>query len=98
VPVLMLAEPTLAGRYARTILEASGLPELVTTSEEAFVERALDLVSDPFKLDDLRSRIRPAFEGGPCCDEVGLTRRVEAAFSEMFDLWREDAPQARAHA
>jgi predicted O-linked N-acetylglucosamine transferase (SPINDLY family) len=89
VPVLMMAEPTFAGLYTRNILEASGLSELVTTSPEQFVAAALALAGDLARLDALRQRVRPGFEQGPVCDEVGFTRRVEAAFGEMFDLWRE---------
>jgi protein O-GlcNAc transferase len=93
VPVLMMAEPTFAGLYTRNILEASGLAELVTTSPEAFVETALALIGDLPRLDQLRLRVRPAFESGPICDEAGFTRRVEAAFCEMFDLWRAASPE-----
>ncbi len=92
VPVLMMAEPSFAGLYTRNILETSGLGELVTTSPEAFVATALALAGDLERLDDLRSRVRPGFERGPICDEAGFTRRVEAAFGEMFDLWRASEP------
>ena len=93
VPVLMMAEPSFAGLYARNILEASGLAELVTTSPDAFVAKALALAGDVEQLDALRQRVRPAFDNGPICDEAGFTRRVEAAFGEMFDLWRASEPE-----
>src|SRR6185295_14744600 len=85
VPVLALdgPEPTLTGAYRRAMLEASGLPELVAASPEDYVARALDLTADVAKLNDLRGRVRPGFEGGPNCDGAGFTRRVEAAFGEM---------------
>lgn len=90
VPVLALdgPAPTLAGAYARAILEASGLPELVADSPDDFVERALALTADAQRLDALRARVRPGFEAGGCCDEQAFTGRLEAAFGEMFDLWR----------
>ena len=93
VPVLMMAEPSFAGLYTRNILEASGLGELVTTSPEAFVTTALALAGDLPRLDALRRRVRPGFERGPICDEAGFTRRVEAAFGEMFDAWRQGAAE-----
>lgn len=89
VPVLTMAdERSIGGRYAATLLRQSGLPELVTDSPEAFVARALELAADTAALNALRSRVRPAFEGGAFCDEAGFVRRLEAAFCEMFDLWR----------
>lgn len=87
-PVLTMAMPTVGGHYVRSILEACGLHELVCETSEAFVARAVELASDAARLDALRARVRPGFDNGPCRDEAGFTRRVEAAFGEMFDLWR----------
>ena len=88
VPVLAKPTPTVGGDCVRAILQASSLPELIAESPEDFVARALDLTSDLKRLDALRARVRPGFDNGPCCDEAGFTHRVEAAFSEMFEIWR----------
>jgi protein O-GlcNAc transferase len=96
VPVLTMAEPSLPGMYARSILEASGMAELVTTSAEQFVDHALWLAADPGRLDEVRSRVRPGFDAGLCCDEAGFTARVEAAFAQMFDAWLSSSVPARA--
>lgn len=101
VPVLaMIGERmTLGGFYARSALEACGLPELITRSPEAFVARGLELVSDVEALDALRVRVRPSFESGPFCDEAGFTRTLENAFVAMFERWQRDqAPAARGAA
>lgn len=97
VPTLTMAEPgSQGGAYARAMLEASGLAELVTDTPEDFVERALELTEDLSRLDALRARVRPAFEAGGCCDEAGFTRRMERTFGEMFARWRQTAQPARA--
>jgi predicted O-linked N-acetylglucosamine transferase (SPINDLY family) len=98
VPLLTMVEPSLAGAYARSILEACGLGDLITTSPDQFIDRALELAADPARLDAVRGRVRPGFDGGPICDEAGFTRRVEAAFGEMFDRWRAPAALERASA
>lgn len=91
-PVLIMADPgSHGGDYARSILMGCDLPELVTDSPEAFVERALELTEDLRRLNALRARVRPSFEGGRVCDEVGFTRRVEQAFGQMFARWRAGA-------
>jgi protein O-GlcNAc transferase len=97
VPVLSLATPGGCGRYVRAILEACGVPELVAASPEDFVARATELAADPRRLDALRARVRPGFDAGPMSDEAGFTRRVEAAFGEMFDRWFAGAHAERAH-
>ncbi len=88
VPVLAKPTPNVGGACVRRILEASGLPELIAESSDDFVARALELTGDLARLDALRARVRPGFDNGPCCDEIGFTRGVEAAFGEMFELWR----------
>jgi predicted O-linked N-acetylglucosamine transferase (SPINDLY family) len=88
VPVLAMAGPTIGGMYARAMLEACGLPELICQTPDEFVARAAALATDILTLNRLRARVRPGFDDGPICDEAGFTHRVEAAFAGMFDLWR----------
>jgi predicted O-linked N-acetylglucosamine transferase (SPINDLY family) len=90
VPVLAMVgdPPNLGGFYARTILRAAGLPELATTTPQAFVEAALALAEDPAALDALRARVRPGFDDGPLRDEAGFARGLEAAYARMFERWR----------
>jgi predicted O-linked N-acetylglucosamine transferase (SPINDLY family) len=97
VPVLAMVgeEPNVGGFYARTLLEAVGLADLVTTSPEAFVARALELTEDVDRLDSLRGRVRPGFEASAICDEAGFTRGLERAYGEMFERWRNRVPAKR---
>lgn len=97
VPVLSMVGETanLGGFYSRTILQACGLPELVTTTPEAFIARARDLAGDLEALDALRARVRPGFDGGPICDGPAFTRRLEAAYAEMFQRWAAAAAEPR---
>lgn len=97
VPVLVNETPGTGGLYVRSVLEACGLAELIAKGAEDFVVRAVDLASDPGRLDAVRARVRPGFDSGLLCDEVGFTRRVEAAFEEMFDLWLARSRGGRAH-
>jgi protein O-GlcNAc transferase len=101
VPVLAMVgdEPNVGGHYARTMLDAVGLADLVTTSPQAFVDRALELTEDIDALDRLRQRVRPGFDGSAFCDEAGFTRRLEQAYAEMFERWQASggkAPKAAA--
>ena len=93
VPVLAMvgAEPSMGGIYAQSILEAAGLPELVTTSAEAYIARALELTADLDRLDALRARVRPGFDRSAICDGPGFTEGLEAAYLAMFERWRTGA-------
>jgi predicted O-linked N-acetylglucosamine transferase (SPINDLY family) len=86
VPVLTLRGPDF---YSRIGVQAmAGLPELVAEDWDDYVARAVALTHDAAALEALRQRVRPAFEGGPMCDEAGFVRRLEATFRRMFDVSR----------
>lgn len=98
LPLLAMVGPTpnVGGVYARTILNAVGLGELVTDTPEAFVARALALTEDLDELDRLRATVRPNFDRSPICDEAGFARGLEQAYARMFERWRgaQGAPRA----
>ncbi|HEX7885744.1 MAG TPA: hypothetical protein VF474_07185 [Phenylobacterium sp.] len=98
VPVLAMVgdTPNVGGFYARTILEAAGQADMVTTSAEAFIDRALELAEDLDQLDALRSRVRPGFDASAICDEAGFAAGLERAYAEMFERSRVPAPAASA--
>jgi len=96
-PVLVKSGADTAGLYVRSILEACGLAELIADDAQDYIVRALDLAGDPQRLDAIRARTRPGFDGGACGDEAGFTRRIEAAFEAMFDAWRMRSVDRRAY-
>lgn len=87
VPVLVLAGGDFYSRTPLPLLLPCGLDELVTDSWEAYVAKALELTADFEALDRLRATIRPAFDNSPYRDEVGVTRKVERHYRQMFQIW-----------
>ena len=87
VPVLTLKGEDFYSRIGLNTVIACGLPELIAESWDDYVQRALDFTADPGALDALRARVRPGFEASPFRDEAGFTRRLEADFRRMFELW-----------
>ena len=92
-PVLAMVgeKPNVGGTYARAILRAVGLADLVTSTPEDFVARGLELTADLDRLDRLRAQVRPNFDQSPFCDEAGFARRLEQAYVQMFERWSETA-------
>ena len=86
-PVLVLKGDDFYARTPLPLLLPCGLGELVAESWDDYVEKALALTADVTALDALRARIRPAFDNSPYRDEVGFTRRLEADYHRMFQLW-----------
>jgi predicted O-linked N-acetylglucosamine transferase (SPINDLY family) len=91
VPVLALRGEDFYARTCLPLLEPCGLSELVADDWDDYVERALAVTADVQALDALRARVRPGFDASPYRDEAGFTRRLEAAFREMFRRWAEGA-------
>lgn len=91
VPVLSTMGDNYYARSGAYTVLPLGIPELVADDWDQYVERALELTADFAALDQLRSRIRPAFEASSYRDEAGFTRRVEDAFRQMFARWAASA-------
>jgi protein O-GlcNAc transferase len=87
VPMLTLRGEDFYARIGLPTLLPCGLAELVADSWDDYVARALALTADARALDALRQRVRPAFEASAYRDEVGFTRRLEAQFRQMFQIW-----------
>src|SRR5208282_5037964 len=81
LPVLTCAGETYVGRMASALLRAAGLPELITTSLEAYEAVALRLATEPGWLAVLRQRLARNRSTMPLFDIASITREVEAAYA-----------------
>jgi protein O-GlcNAc transferase len=98
VPVISLQGDDYYARVGMQALMAMGMPELVGETWDDYVRIAVDLAGDLAAVEALRARTRPALDASPYRDEVGFTRRLEAAFREMFDRWLASPDSARIEA
>ncbi|HEY3949298.1 tetratricopeptide repeat protein [Phenylobacterium sp.] len=89
VPVLTNRGEDFYARIGVPVLEPCGLTELIAADWDDYVAKALDLTADFTALNALRGRIRPALDASPYRDEAGFTRKLEAAFRQMFARWLE---------
>ena len=86
VPVLTCRGQTFAGRVAGSLLNAAGIPELITQSIEEYEQLALALAQHPDRMLALRRRVNKARDG-PLFDLPKLTRHIEAAYLRMWQDW-----------
>lgn len=87
-PVLTILGTTFAGRVAASLLNAVGLPELVTDSPERYVERAIALAADGDELARMKAHLAGPGRASPLFDTLRTTRALEAAYSAMADQHR----------
>lgn len=90
VPFITLADRPSVGRLGCSILEGLGHAEWTAYTEEEYVELAVTLASDLPKLADIRNGLRHKMKKSPLMDEPAFSRKVEAAYREMFMKWCEN--------
>jgi predicted O-linked N-acetylglucosamine transferase (SPINDLY family) len=92
IPVLTLIGQSFAGRVAASLLNAIGLPELVTHTQEEYEALAIELAMNPQKLVAIKlklanNRLTTALFNTPL-----FTKNLEAAYSEMYQRYQADLP------
>ena len=75
------------GRLGSCVLESVGHPEWIACSEDEYIEKAVALAGDLTVLSNIRAGLRGELQRSAVMDEKGFTRRLEHAYSQMFELW-----------
>ncbi len=92
VPVLTYAGRSFASRVCASLVRAAGAPELITTTPEAFIARAIALATtDRLGLQELRQRLITNRDTCTLFDVDGLARKLEALYAQMADEYRAGA-------
>lgn len=92
VPVLTYMGRSFASRVCGSLVRAAGVPELITTSPEAFIARAVALATtDRLGLQELRQRLIANRDTCTLFDIEGLARNLEALYVQMADEYRAGA-------
>jgi predicted O-linked N-acetylglucosamine transferase (SPINDLY family) len=84
LPVLTCAGEAFAARMAGSLLQAVGLPELITHSLADYEAKALKLAQQPQMLRSLRQRLGDKRRTAPVFDTDRCRRSLESAYVEMW--------------
>jgi FkbM family methyltransferase len=95
VPVVCLQGERHSARVGASLLHTVGLSELLADDLDGFVRIAATLAADPERLAALRSGLRARMQASPLLDHAGFTRRLEAAYREM---WQSHCARRKAEA
>jgi predicted O-linked N-acetylglucosamine transferase (SPINDLY family) len=87
VPVITLAGDTHASRVGVSLLSNVGLPELIATTPEEYVAKAVDLARNLEKLQSLRKSLRDMMSRSPLTDAKKFTHHLEEAYRRMWINW-----------
>jgi protein O-GlcNAc transferase len=92
LPVLTRTGDTFVGRMAASVLHAIHLPELITTTPEAYEQMAIDLAMHPEKLAAVKNKLVENRLTTPLFDTKLFTKHIEAAYSAMYERYQAELP------
>ena len=84
LPVLTCKGETFAGRVAASLLMATGMGELITSSLDEYEALASALATDPARLASLKEKLAENRDKAPLFDSERFTRNLEAAYEDMI--------------
>ncbi len=90
LPVLTRIGDTFVGRMAASVLNAIRMPELVTTTPEAFEQMAIDLATHPEKMATIKHKLTENRLTTPLFDTKLFTKHIEAAYTAMYERHKAD--------
>ena len=88
LPLLTCRGSAFAGRVAASLLNAVGLPELVTENWQDYESLAVALAHDPARLESYRTRLAQNRLTAPLFDTARTTRAIEAAYTTCSRRWQ----------
>lgn len=88
LPVITCRGNTFAGRVATSLLHAAGLPELSVETLDSYEEMAVNLARDRQLLNLYRDRLAANRLSCPLFDTDRYRRHIEAAYREMWEIYR----------
>lgn len=92
LPVLTRIGNCFAERMAASLLNAIGLPELVTPTPEAYEDLATKLATTPEQLAAIKRKLANNRLTTPLFDTQLFTRHIEAAYTAMYERYQENLP------
>lgn len=85
VPLVTRAGRQFAARVGASLLEAIGLPELITATDEAYEALILDLAAKPSRIEQIKARLAANRLTQPLFDTARYTRHFEAALAAAHE-------------
>jgi predicted O-linked N-acetylglucosamine transferase (SPINDLY family) len=96
VPVLTLQGKSFASRVAASLLNAIGLPELITETQEEYESLAIKLAHNPQLLMLIKEKLHANRLSMPLFDTPLFAKNIEVAYIKMMDRYQTDLQLGQA--
>jgi predicted O-linked N-acetylglucosamine transferase (SPINDLY family) len=90
LPVVTLMGQSFASRVAASLLNAIGLPELITNTQEEYEALAIELAMNPQKLRDIKLKLARNRLTTPLFDTPLFTKNLEATYIKMYERYHKN--------
>jgi protein O-GlcNAc transferase len=87
LPVLSVVTNDLIDRTGASLLLAANMPELVASSREDYVQKAIQVAGSPESTSRLKSKLRSNQHSAPLFDTPSFTRYLEKAYEAMWQAY-----------
>lgn len=92
LPVLTCMGESFAGRVAASLLQAIGLPELITRSQAQYEALAIELAANRLRLTQIRQTLERNRGTAPLFNTQRIARHIEAAYAKMLERYEAQMP------
>jgi predicted O-linked N-acetylglucosamine transferase (SPINDLY family) len=92
LPVLTCMGEGFAGRYAASLLQAIGLPELITNSQAEYEALAIELGTNSVKLKKIKEKLELNRMTEPLFDTALFAKKIEIAYEKIYEIFQSDLP------
>jgi predicted O-linked N-acetylglucosamine transferase (SPINDLY family) len=94
LPVLTCTGEAFASRVAASLLNAIGLPELITTTQEDYEALAVELATNTQRFKSIKQKLERNRLTTPLFDTKLFTQHIEEAYAQMIERYHANlAPQ-----
>ncbi|MHB1205467.1 MAG: O-linked N-acetylglucosamine transferase, SPINDLY family protein [Rhodospirillaceae bacterium] len=87
LPVLTCMGNAFASRMAGSLLNAVGLPELITQTPADYEDRAIELATHPAEMAGIKRKLQENRLTSALFDTAVFTKRLEASYTEMSERY-----------
>jgi len=92
LPTLTQTGQSFPSRVAASLLNAIGLPELITHTSEEYEALAVELATNPDQLAAIKKKLAKNRLATPLFDTPGFVRHIEAAYRAIYERYQADLP------
>ena len=85
LPLLTMQGKSFNSREAASILTSINLPELITNTPEEYEALAIELATNPDKLNAIKDKLKSNLSTAPLFDTKRFTKNIESAYTQMYE-------------